>query len=209
MHKAPSHLPLIGVRKNGMPIYLMAGGSGENAPKDDTKDDGVVDEAALRAQIEQEFKDSLSSKNREAQNLRKRLNEALALLNKDDDKDDKGKDKNDKSDSGDDPVAQRLAALEKQLADAEKARKDAEVTALRASIGTKHNLPGWAVELLRGDDEEALEAHAATLAENLKTSRLPRGVNDPAFRKGIENAKGGSLEAGAQIFAERAAAKSK
>lgn len=57
----------------------------------------------------------------------------------------------------------RIRDVEAKLADSEKARAAAEVTALRARIGAEKKLPAALIARLQGDDEGAIAADADAL----------------------------------------------
>jgi hypothetical protein len=90
-------------------------------------------------------------------------------------------------------AAQELAALKEsqkteaqKLADrvtaAEKERDDARLEALRVKVGAAKKLPADVVDLLKGDTEEELAAHADRLAEHFKQSVRPSGSADQGTR---------------------------
>jgi hypothetical protein len=87
-------------------------------------------------------------------------------------------------------AAAKLAALEEsqkteaqKLADraaqAEKERDEARLEALRVKVGAAKKLPADVIDLLKGDTEEELAAHADRLAEHFKAVRPPRRVRRP------------------------------
>lgn len=90
-------------------------------------------------------------------------------------------------------AAAKLAALEEaqktaeqKLTDrvtaAEKERDEARLDALRAKVGAAKKLPVDVVDLLKGDTEEELAAHADRLAEHFKASVRPSGPADQGPR---------------------------
>lgn len=90
-------------------------------------------------------------------------------------------------------AAEKLAALEEsqkteaqKLADraaaAEKERDEARLEALRVKVGAAKKLPADVVDLLKGDTEEELSAHADRLAEHFKQSVRPSGSVDQGAR---------------------------
>ncbi|KXT55652.1 hypothetical protein Y710_18230 [Gordonia sp. QH-12] len=94
-----------------------------------------------------------------------------------------------KADSDD--VADRIAALEQQLADEKTAREAAEVSALRTRLGA--SLPAELVELLTGTTEEEIKAQVDKLAPLIKTSSGPQ----PNPQQGTPPGKtGGSIASG-------------
>lgn len=60
-------------------------------------------------------------------------------------------------------LASRISQLQKQLEEEKSARFKSELVALRTRIGKAAGLPDELVDLLQGDDEEALQAHAEKL----------------------------------------------
>ena len=90
-----------------------------------------------------------------------------------------------------DDVSERIAALEKQLADAEAARSAAEVSALRTRLGA--GLPAEVAALLTGTTEDEIAAQVAALTPHLKTGTSPA----PNPQQGNPPGKtGGSVTAG-------------
>ena len=90
-------------------------------------------------------------------------------------------------------AAEKLAAFEEsqkseaqKLADraaaAEKERDEARLEALRTKVGMQKRLPADVVDLLKGDTEEELSAHADRLAEHFKASVRPSGSADQGPR---------------------------
>jgi hypothetical protein len=90
-------------------------------------------------------------------------------------------------------AASKLAQLEEsqkteaqKLADratqAEKERDEARLEALRVKVGAAKKLPPAVVDLLKGDTEEELTAHADQLAEHFKQSVRPSGSADQGTR---------------------------
>jgi hypothetical protein len=75
--------------------------------------------------------------------------------------------------------AQKLAD---RVAQAEKERDDARIDALRVRVGAAKKLPADVVELLQGDTEEELAAHADRLAEHFKQAARPSGSADQGQR---------------------------
>jgi hypothetical protein len=75
--------------------------------------------------------------------------------------------------------AQKLAD---RVAAAEKERDDARLEALKVKVGAAKKLPADVVELLRGDTEDELAAHADRLAEHFKQSVRPSGSVDQGAR---------------------------
>ncbi|MEJ9078586.1 DUF4355 domain-containing protein [Gordonia malaquae] len=92
---------------------------------------------------------------------------------------------------GGDDVSERIAALEKQLADAEAARTAAEVSAMRTRLGAQ--LPAELVELLTGTTEDEIKAQVDKLAPLVKAT--PGPAVQP--QQGLPPGKpGGSVTAG-------------
>lgn len=90
-------------------------------------------------------------------------------------------------------AAAKLAALEEaqktaeqkltdRLTAAEKERDEARLEALRVKVGAAKKLPAEVVDLLKGDTEEELAAHADRLAEHFKASVRPSGSADQGPR---------------------------
>lgn len=90
-------------------------------------------------------------------------------------------------------AATELAALKEsqktegqKLADratqAEKERDEARLEALRVKVGAAKKLPADVVDLLKGDTEDELAAHADRLAEHFKQSARPAGSVDQGQR---------------------------
>lgn len=77
--------------------------------------------------------------------------------------------------------AQKLAD---RAAQAEKERDEARLEALRVKVGAAKKLPADVVDLLKGDTEEELVAHADRLAEHFKQSVRPSGSVDQGQRGG-------------------------
>jgi hypothetical protein len=75
--------------------------------------------------------------------------------------------------------AQRLSD---RVAAAEKERDDARLEALRVKVGAAKKLPADVVDLLKGDTEDELAAHADRLAEHFKQSVRPSGSADQGSR---------------------------
>ncbi len=216
-------LPLIGLRKDGRPIYLMQGGSGENdtppasgagdsTPTGQSEKDPDGEKKArealiaqvteeVTAKVTESFKAELSKKNNEAKNLRDKKNDLerrLAAVEKGEEDPGPASDKREV-----DPTVQalldRLAALE---------AKDttSALEAAKKAAASKHNLPEWAVERLHGETAEALEADAARFAEALKPA-APRGVRDLAFGRGADTFAKASAADGQTEYERRHAAK--
>lgn len=94
-----------------------------------------------------------------------------------------------KAEAGGDDVSERIAALEKQLADAEAARTAAEVSAMRTRLGA--HLPADLLDLITGTTEDEIKAQVDTLAQHIKSG--------PAInpQQGTAGGKtGGSVTAG-------------
>lgn len=72
-----------------------------------------------------------------------------------------------KAEAGGDDVSERIAALEKQLADAEAARTAAEVSAMRTRLGA--HLPADLLGLITGTTEDEIKAQVDTLAQHIKS----------------------------------------
>jgi hypothetical protein len=92
-----------------------------------------------------------------------------------------------------DALAARLKELEdrdkteaQKLADraalAERERDEARLDALRVKVGASKKLPADVVELLRGETEAELAAHADRLAEHFKAASRPAGSVDQGNR---------------------------
>jgi hypothetical protein len=92
-------------------------------------------------------------------------------------------------------AADKLAALEEsqkseaqKLADraaqAERERDAAKLEALRVKVGAARKLPADVVDLLKGDTEEELAAHADRLSELFKKDVRPAGSVDQGVRGG-------------------------
>lgn len=90
-------------------------------------------------------------------------------------------------------AAEKLAAFEEsqkteaqKLADraaaAEKERDAAKLEALRTKVGMQKKLPTDVIDLLKGDTEEELAAHADRLSEHFKASVRPAGSVDQGTR---------------------------
>ena len=90
-------------------------------------------------------------------------------------------------------AAEKLAAFEEsqkseaqKLADraaqAERERDEARLEALRTKVGMHKKLPADVIDLLKGDTEEELAAHADRLAEHFKASVRPSGSADQGQR---------------------------
>lgn len=90
-------------------------------------------------------------------------------------------------------AAEELAALKEsqkteaqklsdRVAAAEKERDDARHEALRVKVGAAKKLPADVVDLLKGDTEEELAAHADRLAEHFKQATRPSGSVDQGQR---------------------------
>jgi hypothetical protein len=75
--------------------------------------------------------------------------------------------------------AQKLAD---RAAQAEKERDEARLDALRMKVGASKKLPADVIDLLKGDTEEELSAHADRLAEHFKASVRPSGSADQGAR---------------------------
>jgi hypothetical protein len=75
--------------------------------------------------------------------------------------------------------AQKLAD---RAAQAEAERDAAKLEALRVKVGAAKKLPADVVDLLKGDTEEELAAHADRLAEHFKASVRPSGPADQGPR---------------------------
>lgn len=75
--------------------------------------------------------------------------------------------------------AQKLAD---RAAQAEKERDEARLEALRTKVGMSKKLPADVIDLLKGDTEEELAAHADRLAEHFKASVRPGGSVDQGQR---------------------------
>jgi hypothetical protein len=75
--------------------------------------------------------------------------------------------------------AQKLAD---RVAAAEKERDDARLEALRVKVGAAKKLPADVVDLLKGDTEDELAAHADRLAEHFKQAVRPSGSIDQGQR---------------------------
>ena len=74
--------------------------------------------------------------------------------------------------------------LAERAAIAEKERDEARLDALRSKVGAAKRLPADVVDLLKGDTEEELVAHADRLAEHFKASVRPGGSVDQGTRGG-------------------------
>jgi hypothetical protein len=90
-------------------------------------------------------------------------------------------------------AAAKLASLEEaqkteaqKLADrasaAEKEAADAKLEVLRLKVGNAKKLPADVIDLLKGDTEEELAAHADRLAEHFRASVRPSGSADQGMR---------------------------
>lgn len=74
--------------------------------------------------------------------------------------------------------------LSDRAAQAEKERDEARLEALRVKVGASKRLPPDVIDLLKGDTEEELAAHADRLAEHFKASVRPSGSVDQGPRGG-------------------------
>jgi hypothetical protein len=91
----------------------------------------------------------------------------------------------------------RIAELEGEIA-------SARLTVVRERVASKHRLPPELAELLRGDDEAALDAHAKTLAKVIvvKTGNAEphANANGASAKQGVEELKAGMVKTGRYAF---------
>lgn len=68
-------------------------------------------------------------------------------------------------------LAAKLKPLNEKVTKLTDDLKASELTRVRDKVALKHNLPDDIAELLKGDSEDDLEAHAKTLAKHVKTDK--------------------------------------
>ncbi len=224
-----SSLPLIGLRKDGRPIYLMQGGSEDGSStegadgktgektgnvKVDVKPDPaalkpLIDEAVAAAvkEAEESWRKTMNKKNAENHQLRnekKDIERRLAEIEK------TGEDPGPDSSlaQGGQPAPndngnKAVDSLETRLKALEAATAREARNTLLANLAQKYSLPGWATARLTGDTPEALEADAKALSDHVREISGPRGIRDVAFGRGTEQAPKATVDAGRAVYDSR------
>lgn len=167
---------IIGYRKDGRPICLLAGGSeeappsGEQQPPAEEQPPGEAEQNTPPAEsdqlgdkgqkaLEQERKDRKA-----AEKAAKELSDRLKAI------EDQDKSELEKAQS-------RLAELEEQYGQ-ERAQR------LRFAAASEHGIPADYLDLLTGTDEETLSAQAVKVAELVKAKQAPQFAPNPGQGSG-------------------------
>ena len=90
---------------------------------------------------------------------------------------------------------QRIADLEATIAAEQGARKAAELTALRAKVGSEAGLPPALIARLSGEDEDAIKADAESLKAAIPAPQTGPQWPDLGQGKGAADADAAALEA--------------